>query len=211
MSFSKKRIREYVKSHRIRKLQIGCGGNILTDWLNTDLNPSEEVVFLDARKPFSIDDSTFDYVFCEHLIEHLEYHHGIHFLAECFRILKPGGKIRIATPDLQFLIELYNPEKTELQKKYIIWAVDTFLFRIGIHADTFVINNLFRGFGHKFIYDFKTLKNVMNRVGFINVIRCNVGESADSNLKDIEYDGKGMPPEFYKLETIVVEAMKPIL
>ena len=202
-------IKNYLESHQTRKLQIGSGINILEGWLNTDLNATRETIFLDARRRFPFDDCTFDYIFSEHLIEHLEYQSGIDMLREFFRILKPRGKIRIATPDLRFLIELYNPKKTELQERYISWTVDSFLSHSGVHQDVFVINNFFRDWGHKFIYDFKTLQDAVSRSGFINVVRYNVDESDDENLQCLESHGKHITDEFNKLETLVIESRKP--
>lgn len=201
-------ITKYLESHQIRKLQIGCGSNILDGWLNTDIAPdSKNVVFLDARRWLPFDDCIFDYVFSEHLIEHLQYKDGVSLLRECYRILKPGGNLRIAMPDLCFLIDLYNSEKTEVQEQYIRWAVDSFLPDIGIYQDTFVINNFFQDFNHKFIYDFKTLQGAMKEVGFINPLCYKPEESEDKNLQGIE--SHDIPNEFNRLETIVIEATKP--
>jgi len=202
-------IKNYLESHHIRKLQIGCGRNALDGWLNTDLNPTKKVVFLDATKRFPFDDGTFDYVFSEHLIEHLAYQDGVKFIRECYRVLKPGGKIRVSTPDLRFLIELYTENKTRLQEQYIAWAVDSFLPDIGIYEDTFVINNFFKSWGHKFIYDYKTLKSLLENVGFINIKRYAPGVSDDKNLQGIELHGRYIGDEFNKLESIVVEGTKP--
>jgi hypothetical protein len=47
---------EYLKSHEIKKLQIGCGSNALAGWLNSDYYPRSKSVFhLDATKSFPID------------------------------------------------------------------------------------------------------------------------------------------------------------
>ena len=164
-------------------------------------------MFLDATDRFPFRDSTFHYIFSEHMIEHIEYLKGFHMLRECFRILKPGGKIRVSTPDLYFLVELYKPEKTELQGRYISWVVDTFLPHIGIQHDTFVINNFFRSWGHRFIYDFKTLNDA--RSWFINIAHYRPGESYDENLQGIEAHSKWIPDEFNRLETLVLEGSKP--
>lgn len=203
------KVKKYFKSHQIRKLQIGTGPFVLEGWFNTDLNPTEEIAFLDAQKPFPFDDCTFDYVFSEHLIEHIEYVENLDMLRECFRILRPGGKIRIATPDIGFLIALYNPEKTELQEREIHRAVDTYMSHIGIYQDVFVINNFFRGHGHKFIYDFKSLQGVMSRAGFVDITRRGVGESDDKNLGGIDSHGKDIGDELNRLQTFVVEGVKP--
>jgi predicted SAM-dependent methyltransferase len=206
----KRAIAKYLEYHQIRKLQIGCGSNILDGWLNTDIAPySKNVVPLDARRRFPFDDCTFDYIFSEHLIEHLEYKIGLSLLRECYRILKPGGILRIAMPDLRFLIDLYNSEKTEVQERYIRWAVDSFLPDIGVYQDSFVINNFFQGFNHKFIYDFKTLRGAMLSIGLVNPICYKSGESEDKNLQGIERHNTVVGDEFNRLETIVIEATKP--
>ena len=57
-------------------------------------------IYLDVCRRFPFAAETFHYIFSEHLIEHLTLEEGEAFLRECFRCLKVGGRIRIATPDL---------------------------------------------------------------------------------------------------------------
>lgn len=209
--FSNRRmISNYFKHHQITKLQIGCASNIFEGWLNTDIKPMRNVLFLDATKKFPFDNAVFDYVFTEHLIEHLKFKDGERCIRECYRVIKPGGKMRISTPDLRFVIGLYNENKTMLQKRYIIWVTKAFPLRIRVPSDVFVINNFFRS-PHKFIYDYKTLKDLLEKCGFINVIRCDVGKSSDKNLSGIEFHGGqgGDDAEFNELESMVIEGTKP--
>jgi hypothetical protein len=63
-------------------------------------------------------------------------------LSECHRVLKNNGKIRISTPDLQFLIDLYRDNKSELQRQYIKWATDERIKGAPCYDETFVINSL---------------------------------------------------------------------
>jgi predicted SAM-dependent methyltransferase len=202
--------KKYFKSHEILKLQLGCGPSPLPHWLNTDIDIalSKEALFLNAAKKFPFDDCKFSYVYSEHLIEHLEYDKGLHLVQECYRVIKPGGKLRVATPDLNFLIELYQEDKTELQKRYIVWAVKRFS-DFGVYSDTFVVNNFFRLWDHKFIYDFKTLKQVLEKSGFTNITECRVGESDDENLQNLESHAREIGDEFNRLESLVIEATKP--
>ncbi len=51
---------------------------------------------LNQNLPFS--DGIFDYVLCSNGIEHLE--DPFHFIRECFRVLKEGGKLVITTPNI---------------------------------------------------------------------------------------------------------------
>jgi len=82
-------IESYFAERKIRKLHIGCGGNILSDWLNSDFFPdSNAILHLDATGTFPFSDNTFDYVFSEHMIEHISYSNGFCMLRECHRVLK---------------------------------------------------------------------------------------------------------------------------
>lgn len=116
------RFSEYITLHKIKKLQLGCGDNKLHSWLNSDKNGIGSVVPIDVTRKLPLSDSSFHYVFCEHLIEHLTQDQGKKLLAEIFRILKSRGKVRIATPDLKFLIDLYKTKKNYHSKK--IYPVD---------------------------------------------------------------------------------------
>ena len=121
-------MQNYMATHQLRKLHVGCGGNYLESWLNSDLIPDNNtIVTLDAAKPFPLPLSSFDYVYSEHLIEHLNFVQQLNFLKESYRILKPGGKIRIATPDFDFLAKLAGNKKSEFENEYLKWNFQTFL------------------------------------------------------------------------------------
>ena len=114
----------YLAESDTPKLHIGCGDHVLSGWLNTDYEPELPIVMhLDASQRFPFKEATFDYIFSEHVIEHISYWDGMKTLAECFRVLKGSGKVRISTPDLAFLVDLTKPDKSELQRAYVKWAV----------------------------------------------------------------------------------------
>jgi predicted SAM-dependent methyltransferase len=209
-------IADYVKKHRIRKLQIGTGPNLLEGWLNTDMHPENKgVVFLDARKIFPIGDGVFDYVFSEHQIEHLSFGQGIFMLREINRILKPNGRIRIATPNLQTLIRLYSARrKSRLQKKYIDWLFDSSLILPEMtgydRSACFVINNAFRNWGHQFLYDPGTMRKVMTKAGFVSIRSYLPGESDDAVFRNVESHARAVKGDkkIDKFETMVFEGLR---
>ena len=201
--------RKYLRENDVKKLHLGCGNCILESWLNTDKDPIRNAFYLDVTKRFPFKDNTFDYVFSEHLIEHITYEKGLHFLEECFRILKPGGRIRISTPDLKFVIELYNDKKTKLQKDYIAWTKKRFLKEIEDGSDVFVINNFFKCWNHEFIYDVRSLMASMKKAGFTGLARFEVGISKDPNLAGLETHDIEIGKRFNELESIVFEGVKP--
>lgn len=204
-----KAIKGYLKTNGLKMLQIGSGQHIKNGWLNSDINPLNGAIYLDATKRFPFDDCIFDYVYSEHMIEHISFPEGLKMLSECCRILKPEGIIRLATPDLLFLIELYRPRKSRLQNEYIKWATDMFIPDAISYEDTFVINNFVRDWGHKFIYDEKVLANALGKIGFANVLRRGINESEHEELRGLENEGR-LPDGFLDLETMVLEAKKPV-
>ena len=202
-----KRIKLYLKEHEIRKLHLGAGTNSLEGWFNTDLVPrNRDVCFVDVTKPLPFDDNTFDYIVGEHLIEHVAYTDGLQMLKECYRVLRPAGKIRIGTPDIDTVIRLRAPEKSELQLNYIKWHVDTCFPEIGVYKDIFVINSAFSNFGHRFLYDFETLRGSLEEAGYINVVRCKPGESEDGNLCGVDCRAQD---EMTSFTNLIIEGTRP--
>lgn len=55
-------------------------------------------------------DGAVDVIYSSHMLEHLDRAAGQRFLAEAHRVLKPGGVIRIAVPDLRMLVDRYNAD-----------------------------------------------------------------------------------------------------
>ena len=71
----------YLAQSSTPKLNIGCGIHLLTGWLNTDYSPElPPVMYLDARQRFPFKEETFDYIFSEHVIEHVSYSDGMKML-----------------------------------------------------------------------------------------------------------------------------------
>jgi len=192
----------------VKKIHLGCGEHRLPGWLNADAHPVGEVMYLDVTRKFSFPDNTFDYAYSEHLIEHLGYKEGLCMLAECFRVLRPGGYLRIATPDVAVLFALCADNLSELQKQYLKWMVDTYM-PAAAYNGIFVLNYFFRHWEHRFLYDEKALRYSLEQAGFAAIVKCAVGLSRSPELGGLENQQR-MPAGFLALETVVLEAMKPV-
>lgn len=210
-------INSYFADHKERKLQIGCGDNILSGWLNTDLNDRREhVAFLDAGEKFPFEDFTFDYVFSEHLFEHLTVSQQMIMMNETFRVLKKGGVMRIATPSLDFLFEIYSNPKKQLNETYIQWAVNScsYLNEVSETIENssqyhcYVVNNFFKAWGHQMIHNYASLSALAIQTGFSTIREVKVSESEYSDLLNIEKHGTVIPEQYNNLETMVVELIK---
>ena len=202
-----------------RKLQLGCGRNWLEGWLNSDYFPrTSDILQLDVTIALPFENDTFDYIFSEHVIEHISYPEGAYMLEECFRVLKPGGVLRVGTPDLAFLVNLYREDeaasqsRTQIEQEFLEYFLANEIkdreTNAPVDFDTYLINKFVRAWGHEFIYDEKSLRHMMTTLGFADITRCEVMESEHRALCGLEnIDRK--PPGHIALETIVMESTKP--
>ncbi len=203
------RIEKYLTENSVRKLQIGAQSNSISGWFNVDIDIKEpHVTYMDATQPFPIADGAFDYVFAEHMIEHISFEEADHMLSESFRIMKEGATIRIATPNLEKLAQLMISPNEQDHATYIDAYFQRF-FPDELPKDpVFVVNKLFYSFHHRFIHSEASLRYLLEKQGFRDFRRCQVGQSDMDHLKGIEQHAKeiGEIPNF--VETIVVEATR---
>ncbi len=212
----KNTIDKYFVDFKIRKLQIGCGSNHLEGWLNTDLNDSSGSLFLDAAEKFPFSDDTLHYIYSEHLFEHLNPSQQKNMLEEGFRVLKKGGIMRIATPSIDFLHDLYsNPDSAKYQE-YVDWAMGN-IPQLDFVKDNikdknyhycYVINNFFKAWGHQMIHNYSSLEALSLQVGFCEVKKEEIGHSNNLHLKNIEKHGSIIPEKFNSMETMILELVK---
>jgi predicted SAM-dependent methyltransferase len=210
-AFREANIRWYLRTHEIKKLQLGAGTNVLDGWLNTDREPfSKKVAYLDVSKTFPFAAGTFDYVLTEHQIEHVDYEQGCFMLRECARVMKKGSRIRVSTPDLARLLALYRPRESlnAIERRYLEWIGEKFL--PGKPADAvFVINNCMRFSGHQFLYDGDTLARTMRDAGFDDVKRVAPNESEDPVLRGVDAHGRFIEDEeINSFESMVFEGVR---
>jgi SAM-dependent methyltransferase len=144
-------IAQYLQSHPIRKLQLGAGGNDSPDGLNTNIEPYDKEVYLDATGRYPFPDGSFQYVFSEHLIEHVSWEPGLSILKECYRVLADRGKIFIVTPNLAKYVQLLdrNPDATTRQFMDVKLRSEN-LSNTPI-PEVYILNHDARAYGHKFL------------------------------------------------------------
>jgi predicted SAM-dependent methyltransferase len=180
-------IRDYFKLHQVRKLQLGSGGKDAAGWLNTDIEPTSKEVYLDATSRYPFPDGSFLYVFSEHMIEHVPWEAGLAMLKECYRVLAPGGRVRIVTPNLtKFIQLLYGKTDAETQRfigaklRYHGWPVTAV-------PGAYIFNREVREWGHQFLYDSATLRKSLELAGFKQITEHPVAEKTDPAFQEVEY------------------------
>lgn len=168
------------------RLHIGAGPYRLPGWLNTDLIAGDAYVDLDRRLPFP--DSSFAFAFGEHVIEHLSEATGEALVKELRRILRPGGVLRLTTPDLHKLLAIYedrNPVVTRADyARYFDEASGKRHER-----PCQILNDYLRLWGHQWIYDEEDLAARLVAAGFARVQRLEPGQSSHEALRGLERHG----------------------
>jgi SAM-dependent methyltransferase len=91
-------------------LNLGCGARFCTapDWINIDFQSfSPNVKQYDLKQGIPFADDSVDAVYHSHVLEHFPTPEAVRFLAECRRVLKPGGIVRVVVPDLESIAKAY--------------------------------------------------------------------------------------------------------
>ena len=89
-------------------LNLGCGHRYHPEWTNYDLvSHSSAVIAHDLSSGIPQQDASCGVVYHSHVLEHLRRSQALPFLRECARVLKPGGVLRIAVPDLEQICRGY--------------------------------------------------------------------------------------------------------
>jgi len=80
------------------KINFGCGNNPLIGYVNYDKFPIDErVKYIDLNNlPLLFPNNSVDEILLSHVLEHLTDPYGV--VLECYRILKPGGVLRVNLP-----------------------------------------------------------------------------------------------------------------
>jgi predicted SAM-dependent methyltransferase len=90
-------------------LNLGCGYHYHPEWVNVDfVSTGPNVKGHDLLTGIPFPDNSFEVVYHSHVLEHFPKHKAAQFISECYRVLKPGGIIRIAVPDLEQITSNYN-------------------------------------------------------------------------------------------------------
>jgi hypothetical protein len=144
----------------------------LPGWINVDLLRWPEVDHaIDVTKSFPFAD--LELVFAEHFIEHLTITEALDFLARCHRALGPDGRLRISTPNLEWVWQHLDPRRVDGPASVKIEA--------SLHA-----NRAFYGWGHRFIWNAELLSEALRCSGFGQIEVCRYGESRIAELRGLE-------------------------
>jgi predicted SAM-dependent methyltransferase len=182
------------KIQHLTLLNVGCGPFPNKSFINLDYcwTPEIDICWDITRKPYPLKSSSLEGIYTEHCLEHIglsDFEKNMH---EFFRLLKPGGTVRIIMPDGEIYLDIYQKRKNgeniqmPFEKEYI--------------SPMARINGIFRNHGHRFIYDFHTVKKLLEKAGFKDIKKKSFSQGRDKHLL--------IDTESRAIESLYVEASK---
>ncbi len=156
------------------------------------------VVHADAAKRFPFPDGSVEVLYSSHMIEHLDRKAARRFLHEAVRILRPGGIIRLAIPDLRQQVEDYvrtgDADRLVERTMLAIPEHDGFRGRLSLL--------LFGPRNHRWMYDGPSLARFMEGAGFVKSTILAAGMTRIPEPGNLDLYERSA-------ETVYVEAEKP--
>lgn len=135
------------------KLNLGCGYKYLEGYVNIDgYNDTVADMKMDLAS-LEFDDNRADEILAAQVIEHLGYFKAVFMLSECWRVLKPGGKLIIETPDIEKAFENFNDSERAEKERLMQWIY-------GLETT---------GMGHIFCFPEDLLHEMLSNAGFSNI------------------------------------------
>lgn len=183
------------------RVNLGCGGSPTPGWLNIDNSPTvwlarfpladlipgkrkfikaikmENIVYGDAQR-ITLPDSSVDVLYTSHMLEHLDREEAGVFFKEARRVLRNGGILRIAVPDLNRLVKEYL--RTGDAEKFLEACHMAVPKPRGFIAK--LRYSFFSGFRHHhWMYDAPSIHRALTAAGFVSIHVRKPGETIIPN------------------------------
>jgi predicted SAM-dependent methyltransferase len=188
------------------KLHIGSGKYHIDSWLDIDIYPGrvpdQSFPSGEKLKQFGLDikwglpfrDASASYVFSSHILEHFYYPgEALFVLGEIYRVLEPGGVVRLVVPDIEQCIMAYVNNDREFysgrSETWTWWSkrhtrLDDFLDYAGAGVEpTSLLSS------HKYGYDFETLQYLLEQTKFTHIERSDYMKSRHAELQIDDHGG----------------------
>ena len=183
------------------KLNLGCWKRNIPGFINVDQCNMPHIHYQRNVDDLSIfENESAELIYASHVFEYFDRVKGVEVLKEWFRVLAPGGVLRIAVPDFQKIVVIYNLFK-DIQKTLGL-LYGKMEVQVGDNWETIY---------HKTVYDYESLKEILEAAGFTNVRRYDWKKTIH---KDYDDHSQAYIPHMDKEEGLLmslnVEADKPL-
>lgn len=157
-----------LKDNRVN-LHLGCGSIDSPDFINVDGRYGSHIHYIRSIKDLSpFKDNSVDLIYASHCLEHFSHHQVSTVLNEWFRVLKQDGILRLAVPDFDCLVNIYQKSDRDIQ------AIQGMLMGGQDYKYNF----------HMAIFNYASLKTHLKDVGFKRVKKWQPENTKLTNFDD---------------------------
>jgi predicted SAM-dependent methyltransferase len=172
------------------RLNWGCGSHVAGGWINSDVKSGPGVdLVADIRKGLPLVSENLDYAVSVHALPEFAYPELQAVLEELRRVLKPGGVLRLALPDLRRGVDAYlrdDPDYFQIDPE-----------EVKSQGGRFIVHMLWYGYSRSlFTVDFA--EELLERSGFVDVRECAFKTTASDFEQIVELDNR--PDESFFVE-----------
>jgi len=148
------------------KLNLGCGDRIFKkdDWINVDLSDNINVFRCDVRDLlYCFSPESASLIYASHVLEYFDEKEVLDILRTWYAVLEPNGILRVAVPDLDALIQVYQETGS------IANIVGPLYGRLQLENGNYIF--------HKMAYNYQTLAFIMRMAGFRAIRRWKIDDT----------------------------------
>jgi len=175
------------------KLHLGCGDRRLPGFVNIDIRKTQAVdLEADISKHLPFEPDSVDVIYSCANIEHFGRHEWVKIVTNWFKLLKPGGVLRLSTADFRSVCEDYM-ERGNIE--------ELLGFVVGGQKNNYD--------WHGMIFDFELLNRELKKIGFEKIERYDWSKTSHWDIDD--YSSAYLPhmdKENGKLMMLNIEATK---
>jgi len=210
------------------KLQLGCGLNAPSGWVNIDASITarlskwrgvynvvckvartepvlwpKNIIIADVRKGITFPDGSVKAIYSAHMLEHLGFEAANFVIKECYRCLCRGGIIRMIVPDLYQISKKYIDLMTISPK---VKHSQDYLHSLNLQKAPYkgVLKFFYKMLGHtqhQHMYDECSFRELLENHGFKSIQKMDYRQSRISDISAVENRGR------YEM-SICLEGMK---
>lgn len=179
----------------LRRLHWGCGPITPYGWVNSDIAPFPGVdVVADILEGLPFSDNSFDAIVSIHVLPEIHFRDLDAALKELYRILVPGGTLRLSLPDLDKAIRAYLSQDID----YFFLIPDD---KIQCLSGKMIVQLLWYG-QSRCLFTTEFVTEILERNGFIDPQPCAFRKSHSPHEGITDLDDR-------ELESFFIEAQKP--
>ncbi len=168
--------------HRVQRLNWGCGDHLGEGWINSDAKDGGGIdLVADIRRGLPLSDDCIDYAVSVHALPELSIPEVEGALVELCRVLKPGGVLRLALPDLRRSIAAFQEGRQDF-------------FKIEQDAAScldgrFIRHTLWHGYTRT-LFTPAFARELMEGAGFADIQACNYRQTRSNFEEIVELDNR---------------------